>query len=106
MRRERIEWFENRDPFAPEIDELLDIGVFLPLKTYDNDNRLVVVIRTAAHNPKKHKQNDIFKVGKMILDYVLHTDESPSLYGVTAIFDMAGVQWGHATMLPPTLVKR
>lgn len=62
MRVERIEWFQNRDCFDPEIQELLDLGVFLPLKTKDADNRQVFIIRTAAHDPKRHSQNNVFKV--------------------------------------------
>ncbi len=45
MRMERVEWFSNRDPFRPEIVELLDLGVFLPLKDKDTDNRQVFIIR-------------------------------------------------------------
>ena len=62
MKTERIEWFANRNPFAPEIQELLELGVFLPLKEKDSENRQIYIIRTAAHNPKKHSQNDVFKV--------------------------------------------
>lgn len=45
MRSERVEWFTNRDPFRPEIEELLDLGVFLPLKNKDDQNRQVFIIR-------------------------------------------------------------
>lgn len=65
MRAERDEWYANRDPFAPELVELMDLGVFLPLRVKDEHNRQVFIIRTAAHDPKKHTQNDVFKVGSM-----------------------------------------
>lgn len=42
----------------------------------------------------------------MLLDYVLHSDETISVYGVTAIFDMKDVTLGHALQLHPALVKR
>lgn len=106
MRSTRPEWFSNRDPFAPELVELMDIGVFLPLRIKDPLNRQVFVIRTAAHNPKQHTQNDVFKVGKMILDLVLAADEAVSVYGVVAIFDMTGVHFGHALALPPAMFKK
>lgn len=64
MRAERIEWFSNRDPFRPEINELLDIGVFLPLEQKDKNGCQIFIIRTAAHSPKKHSQNDVLKVSK------------------------------------------
>lgn len=83
MRMERVEWFGNRDPFSPEIEELFDLGVFLPLKEKDNQNRQVFIIRkcsylifiienvtpflfrllgTAVHDPKIHTQNNVLKV--------------------------------------------
>lgn len=106
MKVARTEWYENRDPFDPKMVELLDIGVFLPLKIKDEHNRQVIIIRTAAHNPKLHDQNDVFKIGKMILDYLMSQDESISIYGIIAIFDMTGVTLGHALQLPPQLIKR
>jgi hypothetical protein len=106
MRTERIEWYTGRDPLAPEIAELLDLGVFLPLKRKDEQNRQVIVIRVAVHDPKKHDQNDVFKTGKMILDYLIHQDHTISVYGTRAIFDMHGVSLGHAKQMPPKLIKR
>ncbi|XP_065092112.1 retinol-binding protein pinta [Ochlerotatus camptorhynchus] len=106
IRSSRVEWFQNRDPFLAEIQELLDIGVFLPLKQKDIHNRQVVIIRTAAHNPKYHTQDNVFKVDKMILDLLLHLDETISIYGIVAIFDMKNVTLSHALQLPPSLVKR
>lgn len=43
MKAERPEWFTNRDPLLPEIQELVKLGVFVPLRKY-LDNRLVVII--------------------------------------------------------------
>lgn len=106
MRTERVEWFANRDPFLKEIQELLEIGVFLPLAEKDVHNRKVFVIRTAAHNPKIHTQNNVFKVGKMILDLALEMDPEISRHGLAAIFDMKGVTLGHALQLTPTIIKR
>lgn len=106
MHAERIEWFSDRNPFAPEIQELLDLGVFLPLKCKDIERRQVVIIRVAAHDPKFHSQNNVFKIGKMILDLALHMDETTSIYGLVAIFDMSNVTLSHALQLPPQMIKR
>lgn len=63
MKARTVEWFANRDPNLPEIDELLKIGVFVPVIP-KNPGPLIVVIRIAAHNPHKHFQNNVFKTGK------------------------------------------
>ncbi|XP_055617427.1 retinol-binding protein pinta isoform X1 [Toxorhynchites rutilus septentrionalis] len=106
IRTNRIEWFKNRNPYIESVQELLELGVFLPLKQKDENNRQVVIIRTAAHNPKCHKQDNVFKVDKMILDLLLHLDETISIYGIVAIFDMKNVTLSHALQLPPAVVKR
>lgn len=43
---------------------------------------------------------------KMVLDVVLHLDESISIYGAVAIFDMKGVTWQHSLEMTPTIIKR
>jgi hypothetical protein len=41
----------------------------------------------------------------MILDFLLQSDETISIYGIHAIFDMAGVSLGHALQMTPTIIK-
>uniref|UniRef100_A0A336N1X3 CSON011904 protein n=1 Tax=Culicoides sonorensis TaxID=179676 RepID=A0A336N1X3_CULSO len=105
MRSIRSEWFNDRSPLDPHIAELFRIGVFLPLLKKDVDNRQIVIIRTGAHNPKKHKFSDVLKASKMILDYLMFQDESISVYGINAYFDMSHLTGGHAFQLTPTLIK-
>ncbi|KAJ8965223.1 hypothetical protein NQ314_004293 [Rhamnusium bicolor] len=105
MRRDQPEQFSNRDPLLTEIQELVKLGVFVPLRR-TVENRLVIIIRTAVHDPKKHKQDDVFKAGKMILDVAALEDELVQIYGITAIFDMTGVGLWHAKMLTPNIVKK
>ncbi|XP_061386712.1 retinol-binding protein pinta-like, partial [Musca vetustissima] len=106
MRAERSEWFSNRDPTRKEIQELLNLGVFLPVDGLDEENRKVVIIRTAVHEPKEHSQNDVFKVMKMVLDLLILLEPENCKNGIVAIFDMDGVQLGHAMALNPKLIKR
>ncbi|XP_054747402.1 retinol-binding protein pinta [Anastrepha obliqua] len=105
MRAERVEWFANRDPFLPEIQALLELGVFLPVGGVDSKNRKVVIIRAAAHDPKLHSQNNVFKVSKMVLDLLLKYEPDNCGRGIVAIFDMAGVQLGHALQLNARMIK-
>ncbi|XP_062126624.1 retinol-binding protein pinta [Drosophila sulfurigaster albostrigata] len=106
MRAERSEWFDNCDPMLPEIQELLKLGVFLPVDGVDEHKRKVVIIRTAVHDPKRHTQNNVFKTSKMILDLLLKLEPDNCARGIVAIMDMEGVQLGHALQLNPKLIKR
>ncbi|XP_018324411.1 retinol-binding protein pinta-like [Agrilus planipennis] len=106
MRKEVPEWFTKRDPSRPEIQELVKLGIFLPLKKYHN-NKLVVIIRTAAHDPRRHAQDDVFKTGKMVLDVAIRENfTSASVYGISAIFDMANISFGHYRQLTTSMIKR
>lgn len=105
MRRDEPQWFTNRDPTLELLQDLVKLGVFVPLKQ-SSDNKLVVIIRTAAHNPKVHSIHDVFKVGKMILDIAAYENERCIIYGVTAIFDMSGIALGHATQLTPGVIGK
>ncbi|KAJ8683420.1 hypothetical protein QAD02_019212 [Eretmocerus hayati] len=100
------EWFTNRDPFLPEVQELLKLGVFLPLKNVDEEGRLIVVVRTCVHDPKKHKQSNVFKVGMMLLDLACRDHVHCSLYGIVAIHDMTGVRLSHAFQMTPNIIRR
>ncbi|CAH2016315.1 unnamed protein product [Acanthoscelides obtectus] len=105
MRRDEPIWFKNRNPLLPEVEELVRLGIFLPLRQ-TSDGRLVIIIRTAAHNPSIHSLEDIFKVGKMILDIAVMESESCQIYGGLAIFDMSGVTIWHAKQMTINIIRR
>lgn len=42
----------------------------------------------------------------MILDYLLYHDETISVYGITALFDMSNLQFSHGLQLTPPLIKK
>ncbi|XP_072380427.1 retinol-binding protein pinta-like [Diabrotica undecimpunctata] len=106
LRRDNAKWFTERDPANPELAEIIKLGVFIPLRKL-HKNQVVFLIRTAAHNPKKHSQEDVFKVDHMILDIAaLFEFEMAHIYGAVSIFDMNGVTAWHAKQLTPGIVKR
>lgn len=106
MKALRKEWFWDRDPFAADVQELLNMGVFLPLPDKDEHNRPIVIIRTCAHDPKKHSQNLVLKVSKMVLDILLYMEPEVSKVGIMAIFDMTGVSLGHGLQMTPMHIKK
>lgn len=99
------EWYSNRDPFLPELQELLDLGVLLPLRKLDNEGRMIVIIRAAAHTPSKHKMSDMLKASLMALDLALRDHEPVTIHGITAILDLGGVTYEHVLQLPPSVIK-
>lgn len=65
-----------------------------------------MLIRATVHDPYKHKQSDVFKIGKMLVDLLLESDEIISIYGVLAVVDLCGVTLGHALQLTPPVIKK
>nr|CAH7768044.1 unnamed protein product [Callosobruchus chinensis] len=89
MRRDEPIWFKNRSPLLPEVEELVRLGVFLPLK-----------------QTSEGSQEDIFKVGKMMLDIAVMENECCQIYGGMAIFDMTGVTIWHARQMTVNIIRR
>lgn len=100
------EWYANKDPFLAELQDMFKLGVFLPMRKFDNEGRLVVLIRVAAHDPSKQKLADMLKASLMILDLAIRENESVSLHGVIAIMDLEGISLGHALQFPPNVIKK
>ncbi|KAK9880116.1 hypothetical protein WA026_008631 [Henosepilachna vigintioctopunctata] len=104
MRRDRTEWFKNRNVLSGDIGELVKMGCLVVLKE-THENQVVIIIRATAHDPKKHSLNDVLKGGKMILDVAVSEYELAQVYGVIAIIDMTNVKMGHAKQLSLTQIK-
>lgn len=100
------EWYANKNPFLPELQDMFNLGTFLPMRKLDDEGRMVVLIRVAAHDPNKQKLADMLKASLMVLDFATRDNESASLYGIVAILDMTGISVGHALQLPPNIIKK
>ncbi|XP_076164305.1 retinol-binding protein pinta isoform X2 [Ptiloglossa arizonensis] len=99
------EWYSNRDPCLPQLQELFEIGILLPLKKLDNEGRMVVIIRAAAHTPSRHTMSDMLKAALMTLDLALKEHEMVTVHGITAILDIGGMTYEHVIQLSPSVIK-
>ncbi|XP_063977676.1 retinol-binding protein pinta isoform X2 [Diachasmimorpha longicaudata] len=100
------EWFANRDPMIPELQDMFKMGIFLPLQGVDDQGRIVVILRVCIHNPAQHSISSVLKASLMILDVALKDHVSASIYGISAIFDMTGVTLDHGLQMTPGVVQR
>ncbi|XP_074029416.1 retinol-binding protein pinta isoform X1 [Leptinotarsa decemlineata] len=106
MKKDEVVWYRKRDPSLDEIQELVKLGVYVPLREL-YQNHLVVIIRTGAHDPKKHTQDNVFRTGQMLTDIITFLEyDCSTIDGIIAIFDMKGVTVWHAKPLTPSVVKR
>lgn len=106
MRTLLPEFFTNRDPLLPEIQEILKLGICFPLPHPDPQGRKIFFMRVGKYDPGRVKLQDIMKLNYMNMDIVLKEDDRTFICGDVLILDLAGVTLGHAAQLQPSLLKR
>ncbi|XP_077261244.1 retinol-binding protein pinta-like [Temnothorax americanus] len=104
QRSDLPEWYMNKDPFLPELQELLDMGMYLPLRNPDDQGRLVIILRL-IYNPKKHQVADIAKVGMMALETAIKYYPAASIHGYTLFIDLANITVRHIAQYGPYMLK-
>ncbi|KAG5317436.1 TTPA protein, partial [Pseudoatta argentina] len=109
LRSDLPEWFSNTDPFQPELQELINMGLYLPLRKPDSQGRFVVIARSTLHNPRIHKLSDIIKVGVMVVELAMRNRAiatSASVYGFTMINDTINPTIQQFLQFGPSILKK
>ncbi|XP_011702477.1 PREDICTED: alpha-tocopherol transfer protein-like [Wasmannia auropunctata] len=87
------EWYMNKDPLQPELQEMLDLGLVLPLRKPDSRGRLVFIVRCFRHDPTIHKMTDLIKIFMTLLELTLRNNAIASVYGFAIFVDMINQQY-------------
>ncbi|XP_011707074.1 PREDICTED: alpha-tocopherol transfer protein-like, partial [Wasmannia auropunctata] len=95
------ECYMNKDPFQPELQKLLDMGLFLPLRKLDNQGKLIFIIRGTRFNPTKHKLSDFIKVGCMMTELAMKCNAIASVYGCAMFIDVVNPTVRHIALCQP-----
>lgn len=98
------EWYMSKDLFRPELKELLDMGVFLPLRKPDSQGRLVIMLRGTAHDPRRHQISDIVKIGMMATEIAIKNYTAASVYGCSVFVDVSNPTMRIAVQLRPQII--
>nr|XP_012222898.1 PREDICTED: alpha-tocopherol transfer protein-like [Linepithema humile] len=104
QRSDLPEWFADKDPLRPELQELLDIGLFLPLRKLDDQKRMVIFVRVGRQNPSTEKLSDLIKIGMMTMDVLARNHVEGSMYGCVVYIDLDLVHIGHVTQMRPNVI--
>ncbi|XP_029680215.1 retinol-binding protein pinta-like isoform X2 [Formica exsecta] len=97
------EWYANRDPLHPKLQELLDMGICLPLRKLDDQGRMVIIARL-VHNPDIFTLSDALKVSSMVLDVAIRDSVEASLYGFVIIIDLGQATLHHFVQAQPRIL--
>ncbi|CAH0726589.1 unnamed protein product, partial [Brenthis ino] len=101
------EIFRDRNPFDPIIQEILQLGIFLPLDVcMAEDSCRIVNTRVGLYNPSKYKMSDLMKVVFMILEILILEDDNYVVAGQMELSDLRGVGLSTFLQLTPALAKK
>ncbi|CAB3231193.1 unnamed protein product [Arctia plantaginis] len=101
------EFFENRDPYEPRIQEILKLGAFLPLRNCPSvDSPRTNIMRLGVFDPSKYHLVDLIKVSLMVTDILMLEDDNFTVSGEDVIVDMEGVGIAVLSQWTPALAKK
>ncbi|XP_072936587.1 uncharacterized protein [Epargyreus clarus] len=101
------EFYGNRDPLEPKIQELLKLGVFLPLRNCNKDDSpRTCLVRCGLIDPSRHHLSDLVKMTFMITEILLLEDDNFSVAGEETLVDIKGIGMGLVSQWTPTLAKK
>ncbi|XP_011164673.2 retinol-binding protein pinta isoform X3 [Solenopsis invicta] len=99
------EWYMNKDPFRPELQELLEMGLVLPLREPDNQGRLVIIMHCTRHDPRRHEISNIFKIAMAVFEVAMKYYSAASVYGCALFMNVANPTIRHAGQMRPQIIK-
>ncbi|XP_011164680.2 retinol-binding protein pinta [Solenopsis invicta] len=105
QRSDLPEWYTNKDPFRPELQELLEMGLILPLRKPDSQGRLILIMHCTRHNPRRHKIPDLAKIVLLTVEAAIKYYPAVSIYGYTVFFDVGSPSISHILQFPPYVIN-
>ncbi|XP_011704761.1 PREDICTED: alpha-tocopherol transfer protein-like [Wasmannia auropunctata] len=98
------EWYLNKDPFRPELQELLDLGILLPLRKPDSQGRVVFLIRGTRHDPRIHTIPNLSKAFILAIEMAMKYYPAASVYGCAMFFDVINPTIRHIFQFRPYVI--
>ena len=99
-------WFDNWDPSEPNLQRIVEAGVFLPLQGFDRLGRYSILVRMGKVIPATMSAEDCYKVLIMIFNMVIEGNIQSQTKGMAIVMDLDGMGTSHSSLLNPTLVKK
>lgn len=99
-------WFDNWDPTQEKVQEILEAGIFLPLKGYDKHGRTVILVRNGVSNPTTMNIDDLYRTSLMLMELSMEGDNQPQFKGYVLLNDFEGITFSHTLMTSPAIAKK
>ncbi|KAF5291255.1 hypothetical protein FQR65_LT11433 [Abscondita terminalis] len=103
----RLEIFKNRDPFLPEIQRVLNAGIFYPLPHTPNAAGPRIIILNLSNADVDETPSDVVtKVFFMTMDILLNEDDNYIVAGFTLIGDYKNTPFNYFLQFTPDIIKK
>ena len=99
-------WFDNWDPSEPNLQKIIEAGVFLPLQGFDKLGRYSILVRMGKVIPATMTAEDCYKVLIMIFNMVIEGNIQSQTKGMAIVMDLDGMGTSHSSLINPSLVKK
>uniref|UniRef100_A0A1Y1KR22 CRAL-TRIO domain-containing protein n=1 Tax=Photinus pyralis TaxID=7054 RepID=A0A1Y1KR22_PHOPY len=99
------ELFKNRDPFLPELQDLLSMGCILPLRKEDDPAAPRTILIRMLKRATEHRVNDGFKLILMTFEILMIEDDNFIISGSKVLEDHKELSLKHIQMVTPTVIK-
>lgn len=97
----------DRDPLGVKINEVIKLGIFVPLPiTGSPDSPRVFFFRLKSYDPSRVRIEDIMKVITMVNDIQLLEDDNSIVSGQLCVCDLADISMGHVVQMQPAFLKK
>ncbi len=97
----------NRDPKLDKINEVIKLGVTIPLPiTGSPGSPRILFFRVNAYDPSRVRIEDVMKVFLMINDVLLNEDDNSIVSGQVGIADLSNISMGHIIQMQPAFLKK
>ncbi|XP_034828357.1 alpha-tocopherol transfer protein-like [Maniola hyperantus] len=101
------EIFCNRNPFDPIAQDILKLGIFLPLTTLEReDSRRITLNRLNIVESSNNRLIDVFKVTFMIIEILILEDDNFVIAGKDLVVDLNGVGIRTFSQFTPAVAKQ
>lgn len=94
------DWFSNMDYNRPNLIDLLNKHVIVPLENRDNMGRQVLMFRLSGVDPSiENIGNTFLTLATMFFETLLDNEEN-QIRGINYVGDVTGLQLGHVNIFP------
>ena len=97
----------NRDPLDQKINEVIKLGVTLPLPLKRNAAlQRIIFFRLNAYDPSRVRVEDVMKVFSMTNDILMIEEDNSIVAGQLCICDLANISMAHIIQMQPAFLKK